>query len=465
MSEILARVEPLLKLVPGVAKPATKLPFRERFQWTLIILIIFLVASQIPLIGIRSTTRDDPLYWFRTIFASQRGTLMELGTGPMMLSGLLIQVLTGLGVIRTDSKNKKQVSMMNSFEKLLTMGIAIIQAFMYVLLGMYGSVRQLGLIRSLLIIVQLTGMSTIVVLLDELTSKGWAITSGVSLLTATNVCESIFWKTFSIASIKRDKGKEYEGAFIALLYMLLTRKNKIMAIVDAFTRSDLPNLFNVISSIVILALTVFLQNVYYSIPLQHQHTRQPFNYPIKLLYSGTMPVMLLSTVTSYFFMMSQLLYRRIGSNFLVRLIGDWAEVDGFGGQLEAVGGIAYYLSPPSSILSCITHPFHFVIYTAIRCGACAYLSEIWLRYSPNGPGKVVGDIKRNGLIKPGIRAERLKSYVSEPIETAATVSGFVVGLIGVIADLTGAIGGGSGLLISAGTISDVAEKVVSEWME
>lgn len=465
MSEILARVEPLLRFIPGVSKPETKLPFQERFRWSLIVLVIFLVASQIPLIGIRSATKDDPLYWFRTIFASQRGTLMELGTGPLLLSGLLMQVLTGLGVISTDSKNKKQTALLNSFEKLLAIVVSVVQAFAYVLLGMYGSIRQLGLLRALLIITQLTGMSTLVVLLDELTNKGWAIASGVSLLTATNVCENIFWKTFSIASIKRDKGKEYEGAFIALLYMLGTRKNKLMAIVEAFTRSNLPNLFNVISSLVILAVTVFLQNVYYSIPLQHEHTRQPFNYPIKLLYSGTMPAMLVSTITSYFFMLSQLLYRRLGNNFLIRMIGDWEDVDGYGHQLVAVGGLAYYLSPPASLLSCITHPFHFIIYTLIRCCACAGFSVVWLHYSSNGPAKVVADIRRNGLIKPGLRPEKLKSYIANPINIAAPVSGFIVGLVGVVADLTGAVGGGSGLLISAGTISDVAESVVSEWME
>lgn len=464
MSELLTRIEPLLRLVPGVKKPELKPEFRERFKWSVIVLAIFLVASQIPLVGIRSATRDDPVYWFRTIFASQRGTLMELGTGPVMLSGLLMQILTSVGIISTDSGNKKQTALLNSFEKVLTMGLAVVQAFAYVLLGMYGSVRQLGLIRALLIIAQLTGMTGLVVLLDELTSKGWAITSGISLLTATNVSENIFWKTFSIASVTRDKGKEYEGAFIALIHMLITRRNKLMAIVDAFTRTGLPNLLNIASSLAILGVTVFLQNVYYSIPLQHEHTRQPFNYPIKLLYSGTMPAMIMSTMTSYYFMISQLLFRRVGNNFLIRFIGNWRDADGFGGQMEAIGGLAYYLSPPASLLSCLTHPFHFVIYTLIRCGACAGLSVLWLRYSPNGPGKVASDIRKNGLIKPGIRPEKLKNYIAGPIEIATPVSGFLVGLVGVIADLTGAVGSGSGLLIAAGTISDVAEKVVSEWM-
>eukprot|EP00766_Chilomastix_caulleryi_P005579 gnl/Chilomastix_caulleri/7140.p1 GENE.gnl/Chilomastix_caulleri/7140~~gnl/Chilomastix_caulleri/7140.p1 ORF type:complete len:80 (+),score=26.30 gnl/Chilomastix_caulleri/7140:131-370(+) len=54
--------------------------------------------------------------------------------------------------------------------------------------------------------------------------------------------------------------------------------------------------------------------------------------------------------------------------------------------------------------------------------------------------------------------DKLKAFIAKPIDIATPVSGFLVGFVGVIADLTGAIGGGSGLLISAGTISDVAEK-------
>jgi preprotein translocase subunit SecY len=55
-------------------------------------LLIFLVMSQMPLYGIVSSDTSDPLYWLRMMLASNRGTLMELGTTPIISSGMVFQV-------------------------------------------------------------------------------------------------------------------------------------------------------------------------------------------------------------------------------------------------------------------------------------------------------------------------------------------------------------------------------------
>lgn len=55
-------------------------------------LLIFLVMSQMPLFGIVSSDTSDPLYWLRMMMASNRGTLMELGTTPIISSGMVFQV-------------------------------------------------------------------------------------------------------------------------------------------------------------------------------------------------------------------------------------------------------------------------------------------------------------------------------------------------------------------------------------
>jgi len=46
-------------------------------------------------------------------------------------------------------------------------------------------------------------------------------------------------------------------------------------------------------------------------------------YPIKLFYTANMPIMLQSALVSNLFFVSQLLFRRYGGNFLVRLLGVW----------------------------------------------------------------------------------------------------------------------------------------------
>ena len=41
----------------------------------------------------------------------------------------------------------------------------------------------------------------IVLLLDELLQKGYGLGSGISLFIATNICETIVWKSFSPATV------------------------------------------------------------------------------------------------------------------------------------------------------------------------------------------------------------------------------------------------------------------------
>lgn len=58
----------------------------------MITLFIFLVCCQIPIYGVQSAKSSDPFYWMRVILASNRGTLMELGTVVMMFFYFLLGV-------------------------------------------------------------------------------------------------------------------------------------------------------------------------------------------------------------------------------------------------------------------------------------------------------------------------------------------------------------------------------------
>jgi protein transport protein SEC61 subunit alpha len=46
------------------------------------------------LFGIQKLFGEDPVYWSRMIMASNRGTLMELGIGPIITAGMVVQFLT-----------------------------------------------------------------------------------------------------------------------------------------------------------------------------------------------------------------------------------------------------------------------------------------------------------------------------------------------------------------------------------
>ena len=244
-------LKPFMAVIPEVQQPEKKVPFKERVLWTAITLFIYLVCCQIPLYGIRSNESSDPFYWSRVILASNRGTLMELGISPIVTSGLVMQLLAGSRLLEVDQSNKDDRALFNGAQKLVGIIITIGQGTAYVLSGMYGDVSDLGAGNALLIVLQLLFAGIIVILLDELLQKGYGMGSGISLFIATNICETIIWKAFSPQTTNQGRGTEFEGAIIALFHMLITRNDKVRALKEAFYRQNLPNITNLMLTVLV----------------------------------------------------------------------------------------------------------------------------------------------------------------------------------------------------------------------
>lgn len=96
---------------------------------------------------------------------------------------------------------------------------------------MYGNLENLGAGNAILIIIQLVFSAVVMIMIDELLSKGYGIgNSGTSLFIAINICENIMWKAFSPITHRVSQQLEYEGAVIALFHGLLIREDKITAL-------------------------------------------------------------------------------------------------------------------------------------------------------------------------------------------------------------------------------------------
>jgi len=96
---------------------------------------------------------------------------------------------------------------------------------------MYGDLEKIGAANAILIILQLTFSGVIVILLDELLSKGYGVgNSAISLFIALNICESILWKSFSPMTFKTEMGDEYEGSIIAFFHSLIVQPDKLKAL-------------------------------------------------------------------------------------------------------------------------------------------------------------------------------------------------------------------------------------------
>merc|ERR1719498_759104 len=375
----------MMCVLPEVQSPDRRVPFREKVLWTAISLFVFLVCCQIPLYGIMTSKSADPFYWMRVILASNRGTLMELGISPIVTSGMVMQLLAGAKIIEGDQSLKEDRVLFSGAQKLFGMLITLGEAVAYVVSGMYGDVKDLGAGNAILIIMQLFMAGIIVIVLDELLQKGYGLGSGISLFIATNICENIIWKAFSPTTMNTGKGTEFEGAIVALFHFLLSRGDKLSALRDAFYRQSAPNLTNLFATMLVFFIVIYFQGFRVDLPVKYQKIRgQQGNYSVKLFYTSNIPIILQTALVSNMYFFSQLLYRRFKSNMLVNLLGQWQEQD-FNGQSIPVGGLAYYISPPSTFSDIWEDPIHALVYVLFVLLSCALFSKTWIEVSGSSP--------------------------------------------------------------------------------
>lgn len=418
--------------------------------------------SEIPLYGIVSSDSSDPLFWLRMMLASNRGTLMELGITPIVSSSMIFQLLVGTHILEVDMENKNDRELFQTAQKLLSIVISVGQATVYVSTGMYGPPSELGFAVCFLLVLQLVFAGLIAILLDELLQKGYGLGSGISLFIATNICEQITWKAFSPTVVNSGRGYEFEGAVVAMVHLLATRKDKKRALIEAFFRSTNPNMSQLFTTVGMFFVVVYLQGFRVDIPIKSTKARGPHgHYPIKLFYTSNTPIMLQSALTSNVFIISQMLYNRFSDNFLVRLLGTWEARPG-SAQLYASSGLAYYMQPPLNLTDAVLDPIKTVVYIAFVLGFCAIFSTTWIEISGTAPRDVARQFKEQGIVIAGRRDTSVYRELKKIIPTAAALGGATIGLLSVGSDLLGTLGSGTGILLAVTTIYGYIETATRE---
>lgn len=465
--KVLQYIKPLAPFIPDVETPSKSVSFKDKVMWTGLTLLIFLICSQIPLYGIVSSDSADPFYWLRVIMASNRGTLMELGISPIVTSGLVMQLLSGSRIIAVDQNKKEEQELFQTAQKLLGMIITVGQGGAYIMSGMYGDLNSLGYVNAFLILVQLILAGLIVMVLDDLLNKGYGLGSGISLFIATNICETIVWKALSPLTVDQGRGTEYEGAIIALFHLLISRDDKVRALKEAFYRPGLPNLTNLLATVFVFGVVVYFQGFRINIAIENMQQRgHTSTYPIKLFYTSNMPIILQSALVSNLYFLSQLLYRSFPSNAIIGLLGKWRDMGGYsGGHSIPVGGLCYYISAPGGVGEMIADPFHAIFYVAFVLSSCALFSKTWINVSGSSSYDVTGQLLRNKMTILKTRPEKIRMVLDRYIPTAAAFGGLCIGALSILADTLGAIGSGTGILLSVTIIYQYFEIFTKEQAE
>ncbi len=498
-SRFLRVFSPFVKIMPEVKPPEREVSFKEKFAWTAIVLIIYLIMSNIPLAGVPRGEGTDYFFWWRVLLASQRGTLAELGIGPIVTAGLIMQLLAGSQIIKVDFSDPQDRSLFTGVQKVLAVIMTVIQIVAYLAAGAYGT---LGFGQQLAIFGQLFIAGIVIILLDELLQKGWGLGSGVSLFIASGVAMQIIWLCFS------PFGAE-DGLMIGIViafFQIITGWGKTRSFqitvgpdpgVDRYftgvnnfgsiwdrrpvvletggtlpdINPNLPTLIGLMTTIIIVVIVIFLETVRVEIPLQYARYRGfKGKYPIKLLYVSNIPVILVQALYANALFFGQLLYNAFPTNPFVLFFAKFTPMDpggGASGWLQpSPGCVLYYLTPPRSIQTLLQDPLHAFIYMIILVLLCIWFSKVWVDVSGIAPRDISHQILQAGLMVPGFRPTPrvLERILERYIPTVTTIGAIAVGILASLADFMGALGTGMGILLTVGIIYQYYQIIAQEQM-
>ncbi|BAI62316.1 protein transport protein SEC61 subunit alpha homolog [Methanocella paludicola SANAE] len=482
------RIEPFLRRLPAVKRPEKHVHFRRKLMWTVAILILYFVLSNIAVFGMDSSSQDV-LAAYRAILAGSTGSIILLGIGPIVTASIVLQLLVGAEILPLDTTNPKDQAIFQGLQKLLVFVMIVLET----LPQMFGGylipdstlAATLGVstgILSLIIFIQVALGGVLILYMDEVVSK-WGIGSGVSLFIVAGVAQALMGGIFNWnppvlnqalgATISGVGYNDPIGIIFKWNYLLSIFSSSQLLTTDGIlmmlTRGDVLAL---IATIVIFLLVVYVESTRIEIPLSHAAVRGARGkFPVKLIYASVLPMILVRALQSNVQLIGSLLYGRYG----ITLLGTYSQT----GQPQPPG-LMYFLNPISSYNDWLP-PYvysyyagiqdwmiilHFLVDAFILIAGGIVFAIFWVETTGMGSTKVAKQIQKSGMQIPGFRRNEqvIEKVVSRYIPKVTVIGGAFIGVLTLIASMFGLIGGvgGTGMLLAVSIIYQLYEKVASE---
>jgi len=424
---------PIFSFLPQVKSPTYRVPFKEKLKWTAVILILYFVLTQIPLFGL-SDVSVDQFAQLRAVMAGAFGSIMTLGIGPIVSASIILQLLVGGKIINLDLSQAEDKALFQGTQKLLAIIFTLFEGGVLVLTGSLQAIPGYEWIMILQIMIG----GILIIFLDEVISK-WGFGSGVGLFIAAGVSAQIVTGAFNPLSTAVSPGVP-SGAIPKFIYLLTT------------SQPDFTVLIPIVSLIAVFLVVVYAESIRVEIPLSFGGVKGARGkYPLKFIYASNMPVILTSALLLNVQLFASV-FQKIGFPILGTIENG-----------QAVSGLAYYLQVPS-LATVMTNPLGVIFYAVVFIGSCILFAWLWVELSNIGPKAVAKQLHGMGMQIPGHRSSRthFERILKKYIPAITVMGGAFVGLLAFGADLTGALGGGTGVLLTVGIVYKLYEEIAQE---
>jgi preprotein translocase subunit SecY len=461
MGNLLDRMEPLLAAMPAVKSPEGHVHFKNKLLWTLGILILYFVLTNIPLFGIAPSSQDLFQVW-RALLAGASGSIVHLGIGPIVTASIVLQLLKGADILHIDTSETRGQVMYMGLQKILIMVMILIEAAPNLIGGFLlpdpviasqffgGNLHAV----SLLIFLQICIGGVLVFFMDEVVTK-WGIGSGVGLFIIAGISQALVNGFINWAPVT----DQYPvGFFPRLLAIGIDGGNYL-----TYFGKDI---LAFVTTIAIFLIIVYVESTRIEIPLAHAQIRGArARFPVKLIYASVLPMILVMVLLANIQMLGMFL-----SNVGITIFGTF---DGSTPQ----NGIMYFLAPvhgPADWMWWITDLGHAPWEVLLRLGVNmtfmvvggAIFALFWIKTAGLDSKDVARQIQLSGMSIPGYRRnpQVLEKYLDRYIPRVTIIGGVFIGILSVVANLFGVIGAvsGTGLLLTVSITYRLYEEIASQ---
>ncbi len=445
----------IFSFIPEVVKPEEKkVAFNVKLKWTLIILIAFFVLANISLFGLSNNALERFKY-LAIILGTDFGSIISLGIGPIVMASIILQLLSGSGILNIDTTTSEGKKFFQGVQKLLVFFFIVFEALVYVM--MQGLQAAPGFTHIVIFQLILGGLA--IFYMDEVMSK-WGFGSGVSMFIAAGVSWRMFTSAFQFIN---QQGKnclvDFAGTPCPGKVFVL-----VQSIISKYPVEFLSALSAILATAAIFLVVVWAQSLKIEIPLSFGRIRgYGVKWPLSFFYASVIPVILTAALMANLQLFGGIIENAAapclaGDAEACTGMGKIASKLGFLGKFvdgQPVSGLAFWMGStnilelfirggflPKYLLQALTHVLFFMLFSTI-------FAVFWVKTSGMDARSQARKIASSGLQIAGFRQDErvLESILDRYIMPLTVMGGLAIGLLASITNLLGALVSGTAILL------------------
>jgi len=450
----MADFKQIFNFIPEVRKPGEKkLGFNEKLKWTLIILGAFFVLANIPLYGL-SENALSRFEYLAIILGTDFGSIISLGIGPIVMASIILQLLTGVQILKIDLTTPEGKKFFQGLQKILVFFFIIFESLVYVL--MQGLQAMPGFTHIVIIQLILGGLA--IFYMDEVCQK-WGFGSGVSLFIGAGVSWRIFTSAFQFIN--------QQGKNCLLDFSNTACSGKVFVLIQAIINKYPVELFSALATLVatavIFLIVVWAQSLKVEVPLSFGRIRgYSVKWPLSFFYASVIPVILTAALIANIQLFGGIIENAalpcVTEGGTCTGMAKFASYFGFLGSFtggRADSGLAFWMGSTNILelfirggfmfkylLQGLTHMIFFMFFSTL-------FAVFWVKTSGMDAKAQAEKISSSGLQVSGFRQDIriLESILDRYIMPLTIMGGLAIGLLAAITDLLGALVSGTAILL------------------